>query len=152
MNDRQKMLVRDSFEKVLPIAEDAAALFYSRLFELDPSLKHLFKGNLREQGRKLMSAIQVVVTSLNRLEKIVPTVQELGRRHARYGVQPSHYQTVAEALLWTLEQGLGEAFTPETKDAWVAAYTVLAETMIAAAEQEAALNAVPMASAMAPAM
>lgn len=138
MNDKQKMLVRASFEKVLPIAETAAELFYGRLFELDPSLKHMFKGDMREQGRKLMSAIQLVVAGLDRLDKIVPAVQHLGRRHAHYGVQPEHYQTVATALLWTLEQGLGDAFTPETKDAWVAAYTILAETMIAAAEEELA--------------
>lgn len=137
MNDTQKMLVRASFEKVLPIADTAAALFYARLFELDPALKRLFKGDMHEQGRKLMSAIQLVVAGLDRLDHIVPAVQHLGRRHADYGVKPEHYQTVATALLWTLEQGLGEAFTPETKEAWIAAYTLLAETMQAAAAEAA---------------
>ncbi len=149
MNDTQKMLVRASFEKVLPIADAAAALFYDRLFELDPSLKRLFKGDLREQGRKLMSAIQLVVAGLDRLDQIVPAVQHLGRRHAGYGVKPEHYQTVAAALLWTLEQGLGAAFTPETKDAWVAAYTLLAETMIASAEGETRSKAAPINAAAA---
>ena len=148
MNDTQKLLVRASLEQVLPIAEAAAALFYGRLFELDPSLRHLFKGDMQEQGRKLMAAIQVVVAGLDRLDKIVPAVQSLGRRHAAYGVRPEHYQTVAAALLWTLEQGLGEAFTPDTKSAWAAAYTLLAETMIAAAE-EAQVPPVPIAAAQA---
>ncbi|HET7090540.1 MAG TPA: globin family protein [Anaerolineae bacterium] len=150
MNDTQKLLVRASFEKVLPIANAAAALFYRRLFELDPSLKPLFKGDMREQGRKLMSAIQLVVAGLDRLDKIVPAVQHLGRRHAGYGVKPEHYRTVGAALLWTLEQGLGEAFTPETKDAWIAAYTLLSDTMIAAAEDEVVSIAAPATVAMAP--
>lgn len=150
MNHTQKMLVRASFEKVLPIADAAAALFYRRLFELDPSLKPLFKGDMREQGRKLMSAIQLVVAGLDRLDKIVPAVQHLGRRHAGYGVKPEHYRTVGAALLWTLEQGLGEAFTPETKDAWLAAYALLSDTMIAAAEDEVGPKAAPVTVAMAP--
>ena len=151
MNDTQKMLVRASFEKVLPIADTAVALFYARLFELDPSLQRLFKGDMQEQGRKLMSAIQLVVAGLDRLEQIVPAVQHLGRRHTGYGVKPEHYQTVGAALLWTLEQGLGAAFTPETKEAWVAAYTLLAETMIAAAQDEAMSKVAPLTVAMAPA-
>jgi hemoglobin-like flavoprotein len=144
MNNRQKMLVQTTFEQVRPIADEAAALFYRRLFELDPSLRPMFHGDLREQGRKLMSMIQMVVGSLYRLDKIVPAIQGLGRRHAGYGVRPEHYQTVAAALLWTLEQGLGEAFTPEVKAAWVAAYTLLAEVM-----QAAAASAEPVAASAA---
>jgi hemoglobin-like flavoprotein len=126
-------LVRDSFAKVAPIAPAAAAMFYDRLFVLDPSLRPLFKGDMTEQGRKLMSMIGTAVANLHRLDAVVPTVRDLGRRHAGYGVQPSHYQTVATALLWTLEQGLGDDFTPATREAWVECYTTLAGTMQEAA-------------------
>ena len=133
MTPQQKVLVQNSFEQVLPIADVAAELFYGRLFELDPSLRPLFRGDMKEQGRALMSMIKVAVAGLNNLEKIVPAVQSLGRRHAAYGVTDAHYDTVAAALLWTLEQGLGEAFTPEVKGAWVEVYTILAMTMKEAA-------------------
>ncbi len=150
MNARQITLVQDSFARVAPIAEMAADLFYNRLFELDPSLRPMFPTDLTEQKRKLMAALKVVVSSLTRLEAIMPAVQELGRKHAGYGVRPEHYQTVAAALLWTLEQGLGEAFTSEVRAAWVAAYTLLAQTMVAAAE-EARPKVRPLVQAMAPA-
>lgn len=133
MTPKQITLIQTSFEQVLPIAETAAELFYGRLFELDPSLRPLFRGDMTEQGRKLMTTLKVVVNGLTRLEALVPAVQALGRRHAGYGVKDEHYQTVATALLWTLKQGLGDAFTLETEAAWVAAYTILAEVMIAAA-------------------
>lgn len=133
MNARQKYLVQTSFEKVAPIADTAAALFYGRLFELDPSLRPMFPADLTEQGRKLMHMLTLAVRGLDKLEELVPAVQVLGRRHAGYGVKPEHYVTVATALLWTLEKGLGEAFTPDVKEAWVAVYTVLANTMQAAA-------------------
>ena len=137
MTPEQKELVQNSFEQVLPIADVAAELFYERLFELDPSLRHLFRGDMKEQGRALMAMIKVAVAGLDKLEKIVPAVQSLGRRHATYGVTDAHYDTVAAALLWTLEQGLGEAFTPDVKGAWVEVYTILATTMKdAAAEVE----------------
>ena len=118
-------------------SEVAAELFYNKLFELDPALKPLFKGNMKEQGTKLMATLKLAVKGLDDLDKLVPVVQDLGRRHKGYGVAPAHYATVAEALLWTLGQGLAEAFTPEVEEAWTAVYTVLAETMIAAAADEA---------------
>lgn len=121
--------MRDSFAKVVPIAPQAAALFYDRLFVLDPSLKPLFKGDMTEQGRKLMEMIGTAVTNLGTLEKIIPAVQDLGRRHATYGVQPGHYDTVGTALLLTLGQGLGDAFTPPVKAAWAQAYMILATVM-----------------------
>jgi len=133
MNSEQIMLVQTSFVLVLPIADTAAALFYQRLFDLDPSLRPMFRGDIQEQGRKLMSMLKIVVNGLTRLEQLVPAVQELGKRHARYGVRDEHYNTVAAALLWTLRQGLGVAFTPEVEQAWAAAYGLLAETMKAAA-------------------
>jgi hemoglobin-like flavoprotein len=141
MTPDQIALVQTSFAQVLPIADAAAALFYGRLFELDPSLKPLFRGDMQEQGRKLMTMIRVVVNGLHRLDQLVPAVQELGRRHARYGVTDAHYDTVAAALLWTLGQGLGAGFTRDVEAAWTTAYTVLAETMKAAAAEALPLAA-----------
>lgn len=129
MTPKQVELVQGSWKKVLPIADTAAAIFYRKLFELDPALKSLFRSDMKEQGRKLMAMISVAVTGLTRLETIVPAVQDLGRRHVGYGVKDKHYDTVATALVFTLEKGLGDAFTPEMKDAWVTTYGVLAKTM-----------------------
>jgi len=129
MTPENQALVRDSFARIVPIAPQAAALFYDRLFVLDPTLKPLFKGDMREQGRKLMAMIGTAVANLGTLDAIVPAVQDLGRRHASYGVQPAYYDTVASALLWTLGQGLGNAFTPPVEAAWTEAYTVLATVM-----------------------
>jgi hemoglobin-like flavoprotein len=129
------VLVQDSFAAVLPIADDAAALFYRRLFELDPSLERMFRGDMTEQRRKLMQMLTAAVKGLNRLDQLVPVVEDLGRRHAGYGVADSHYDTVGAALLWTLEKGLGSAFTPEVKDAWITVYSLLASTMKNAAKE-----------------
>jgi hemoglobin-like flavoprotein len=129
MTPRQVELVQSSWSSVEPIAEAAAEIFYSKLFALDPSLRALFRGDMQEQGRKLMSMIAFAVKGLARLETLVPAVQALGRRHAGYGVRDRHYETVATALLWTLQQGLGKAFTPEVREAWATAYGVLATTM-----------------------
>jgi len=129
MTSRQIELVQTTWEKCVPIADQAAALFYGRLFELDPALKPMFKTDIEEQGKKLMTMITVAVRGLNDLDKLVPAVQDLGRRHVGYGVKDEHYETVGTALLWTLEKGLGGAFTPEVKEAWATTYTVLANTM-----------------------
>jgi hemoglobin-like flavoprotein len=133
MSPEQQTLVRDSFAKVVPIAPAAAAMFYDRLFTLDPSLRPLFTGDMAEQGRKLMAMIGTAVVNLHRLETIVPAVRDLGQRHAGYGVTDAHYDTVAAALLWTLEQGLGADFTPQTRDAWTVCYTAIAGEMKTAA-------------------
>lgn len=133
MTPEQIGLVQGTWAMVVPIKDTAAELFYNRLFELDPSLRKLFKGDMKEQGRKLMAMINVAVASLDKLDTIVPAVKDLGRRHIGYGVTPGHYATVAAALLWTLEKGLGDAFTPAAKEAWTQTYTVLANTMQAAA-------------------
>src|SRR5262249_31489827 len=111
-------------------------LFYRRLFDLDPSLRHLFKPDMSEQRRKLMQMLSAAVKGLDRLDQLVPVVKELGRRHAGYGVTDAHYDTVGKALLWTLQKGLGKAFTPEVRDAWTTVYTVLATTMKNAADEE----------------
>ena len=126
---RQKELVQGTFASIATIADDAAVLFYQRLFELDPSLRPMFRGDMSEQRKKLMQMITAAVKGLDRLEQLVPVVQDLGRRHAGYGVRDSHYETVGAALLWTLEAGLGKAFTPEVKEAWTAVYGLLSTTM-----------------------
>lgn len=133
MTPEQIRLVQTSFQKVIPISETAADLFYHRLFELDPSLRGLFKGDMQEQGRKLMHMIHAAVLGLDKPETIIPTVRNLGKRHASYGVQSKHYATVGSALLWTLEQGLGKDFTPEAKTAWTDTYMLLAGVMQEAA-------------------
>lgn len=138
MTPEQALLVKTSWEKVVPISETAAELFYGKLFELDPSVKALFKGDMKEQGAKLMKMINTAVNGLDKLEEIVPAVQQLGVRHVAYGVKDEHYETVGAALLWTLETGLGDAFTEEVKDAWATVYGVLADTMKAAAADAAA--------------
>lgn len=138
MTPEQLLLVKESWEKVVPIKEQAAELFYGKLFELDPALKPMFKGNMQEQGRKLTAMINTAVNGLDRLDAIVPAVQDLGRRHVAYGVTDSHYDTVGTALIWTLEKGLGPVFTPACKEAWVSVYGVLAGTMKSAAAEAAA--------------
>jgi hemoglobin-like flavoprotein len=126
-------LVRSSWQQVLPISDSAAKLFYGQLFELDPSLRSLFKGDMVEQGRKLMAMINTVVVSLDKLGPILGTIEEMGRRHVGYGVTETHYDTVGSALIWTLGKGLGEQFTPAVEKAWVDAYTTLASAMKQAA-------------------
>jgi len=126
----QIQLVQKTWKKLLPIENEAARLFYDRLFALDPSARALFRsGDLREQGRKLTAMITTAVNGLSRLDTIVPAVRALGRRHAGYGVTADHYDTVGAALIWTLEQGLGDDFTPEVLAAWFDVYTLLADTM-----------------------
>ncbi len=135
----QIALVQDTWRRVLPIQNEVARLFYERLFELDPSLTSLFSSiDLRAQGRKLTSMVSVAVNGLTRLDSIVPAVRELGHRHAGYGVKDAHYDTVAKALLWTLEQGLGDAFTPQVLLAWTEVYGLLSTTMKEAAAARAA--------------
>lgn len=135
MTPRQIDLVQATFKDVAAIKDDAAALFYGRLFELDPKLKPLFKGDMKEQGRKLMATIGVAVGGLRNPEKILPIVKRLGEKHVEYGVTESHYATVGEALLWTLGKGLGSKFTPEVKEAWAATYGLVSSVMIGAAKE-----------------
>jgi len=133
MTPEKIALVRNSWQLVLPIKDTAAQLFYGQLFELDPSLRSLFKGDMAEQGRKLMAMINTVVISLDKLGPILETIEDMGRRHVAYGVTEAHYDTVGSALIWTLGQGLGEQFTPAVEDAWADAYTALASAMKQAA-------------------
>jgi len=138
MTPQQIDLVQSSFAKVAPIADAAAALFYGRLFELAPGVKPLFHGDMAEQGRKLMMTLGVVVNGLKNLDAIVPAAQALAVKHVGYGVEATDYPPVGEALLWTLQQGLGEAYTAEVAAAWTTAYTTLSGVMIAAAYGEEA--------------
>jgi hemoglobin-like flavoprotein len=125
--------VQSTWKTVEAIAPQAAELFYANLFAADPSLRPLFKGDMAAQGRKLMQMIGAAVGKLDDLDTLVPILRNLGARHAGYGVQDAHYDTVGRALLRTLEQGLGEAFTPEVKDAWASVYGTMAGVMMLAA-------------------
>lgn len=135
MTPQQIKLVQTSFTKVAPIANTAADLFYGRLFEIAPQVRAMFPADLSQQKKKLMTMLGAAVGGLSHLDTLVPAVQALGRRHVAYGVTAAHYTPVGAALLWTLEQGLGEAFTPEVKDAWATAYIVLSTAMIQAANE-----------------
>jgi hemoglobin-like flavoprotein len=133
MTPEQVILVQTSFERILPIASQAAALFYRRLFVLDPALRALFKGDMAEQGRKLMTMLRMVIVGLDRLETLLQAIEQLGARHHSYGVQAEHLATFAAALLLMLEHSLGELWTLEVGSAWVSAYQLLAATMLEAA-------------------
>ncbi|QJR09859.1 Flavohemoprotein [Usitatibacter rugosus] len=142
MTPQQIALVQDSWKKIVPIRDMAALLFYARLFELDPSLRPHFRKPLDQQGRKLMGMLGTAVGCLGRMGEITATAGDLGRRHAAYGVKDEHYDSVAEAFLWTLEQALDTDFTPELREAWTVAYTTLANVMKDAANDPAFSQAV----------
>lgn len=129
MTSAQIELIRQSFARVAPIADTAAALFYKRLFDLDPALRPMFPPSLDMQGRKLMQMIGAAVGMLDKPRALIPALENLGRRHTGYGVEDRHYDTVGEALLWTLEKGLGASFTAEVRQAWTELYGVIATTM-----------------------
>ena len=130
MTPEQVKAIQDSYAKVAPISEQAAALFYGRLFEIAPAVKPLFRGDIKEQGKKLMATLAVVVNGLGDLPSILPAASALAKRHVGYGVTAADYAPVGAALLWTLEKGLGEQWTPDLAAAWTAAYTILADYMI----------------------
>ncbi|MDD1795102.1 globin domain-containing protein [Enterovibrio makurazakiensis] len=125
----QVTLITESFKKVEPISLKAAEIFYDTLFSYDPSLKALFKGDMKQQGRKLMAMLHAAVSTLNSPEQLLPVLQQLAKRHEGYGVKKSHFTPVGNALLHTLKVGLGDDFTPETRAAWVALLHFVADTM-----------------------
>lgn len=134
MTPEQTRIVRETWSQVAPIADQASQLFYDRLFEIDPSTKPLFRADgLAEQRRKLMQTLDQLVRGLDRLDDLVPVIQDLGRRHVAYGVRDAHYDSVGAALLWTLERGLGTDWTDEAKGAWTEVYTLTADVMRGAA-------------------
>lgn len=137
MTSHDITLVKESFRKLAPIADQAAALFYARLFELDPSLRHLFHNDMEAQEKKLMQMIGMAVQSLDRIEALVPLLAQLGARHVGYGVRDEHYATVGAALLWALEKSLGREFTPTVKLAWSETYGLMSNTMMAGARAAA---------------
>jgi len=130
MTPNQIKAIQDSFAKVAPISEQAAALFYGRLFEIAPAVKPLFRGDMTDQGRKLMATLAVVVNGLGNLHDVLPAASALAKRHVDYGVKAEDYTPVGAALLWTLQQGLGKAWTPDLAQAWGAAYALLSDYMI----------------------
>src|SRR3954469_20259926 len=133
MDSTQIKLVQDSFAKVAPISEQAAVLFYDRLFEVAPGVRAMFPADMTEQRKKLMATLAVVVNGLANLESILPAASALATRHVSYGAKAEHYPVVGGALLWTLEKGLGEAWTPEVASAWTVAYGTLSGFMISEA-------------------
>jgi nitric oxide dioxygenase len=133
MNPAEIKLVQDSFAKVAPISEQAAVIFYDRLFEVAPSVRAMFPDDMTEQRKKLMGTLAVVVNGLSNLEAVLPAASALAKRHVNYGAKPEHYPVVGGALLWTLEQGLGAAWTPDVAAAWTAAYGTLSGYMISEA-------------------
>ncbi|WP_291684953.1 globin family protein [Bradyrhizobium sp.] len=133
MNPTQVRLVQESFAKVAPISETAAVLFYDRLFEIAPTVKAMFPADMTEQRKKLMAMLAAVVNGLANLESILPAASALAKRHVAYGAKPEHYPVVGSALLWTLEKGLGDAWTADVADAWTAAYGTLSGFMISEA-------------------
>jgi hemoglobin-like flavoprotein len=133
MTPDQIQLVQQSFSKVAPIADQAAVLFYDRLFEVAPQVKSMFPADLTEQRKKLMGTLAVVVNGLGNLQSVLPAASALANRHVAYGAKPEHYPVVGAALLWTLEKGLGDGWTPEVAEAWTTAYGTLSGFMIAEA-------------------
>jgi nitric oxide dioxygenase len=132
--------VQRSFALVAPIADQAGMLFYERLFTIDPTLRPMFAADLTEQSKKLMHVLAVAANGLGRPDTLVPIVEALGTRHLAYGVKDEHYETVGQALIWTLEQGLGDSFTPDVKSAWLSAYGLLSGVMKSAAHKETAVR------------
>jgi hemoglobin-like flavoprotein len=152
MTPNQISLVRDTWQRVIPIQQQAAMIFYDKLFAPDPSLRALFKGDFEEQKLKLMKMIGIAVSSLDRLDDIMPGLKSLGARHDSYGVKPKHYATVGVALLGASETGLGSAFTPDVKAAWTGAYIVLSQSMqTAATDTTSAHRVAPTSPALTPA-
>lgn len=135
ITEKEIHLVQSTWEAVTPIADQAATIFYDKLFELDGELRSLFPEDLSDQKKKLMQMITVAVKGLTKLEEIVPAVQALGKRHVGYGVKDEHYETVGTALILTLGAGLQDAFTDEVKDAWIKVYGILSSTMIEASKE-----------------
>jgi hemoglobin-like flavoprotein len=136
MTPREIQLVQDSFRRIEPLADAAAAAFYARLFELDPALRSLFRSDMTEQRKNLMATLRAIVANLRSIDGLVPGIQAMARRHSVYGVKASDYATVGQALIETFHKQLGSEFTDEVRTAWLSAYVLLAETMIAASQEE----------------
>ncbi|MDJ0740477.1 MAG: globin family protein [Gammaproteobacteria bacterium] len=143
MTPEQKQLVKDSWAKVLPIKATAAELFYNRLFEVYPEVRPYFKGDMTQQGNKLMAMLNTAVNGLDNLEALIEPLKQSGKAHAGYGVKAEDYDKVGDAFLWTLEQGLGDGFTPDVKEAWTVVYTTVAGVMIDGADYDTVASPAP---------
>lgn len=137
MTPEQIRLVQESFARIVPIRDRVTGLIYERLFELDPGLRAMFRGDMARQRSRFALALAMMVHGLKNQGAIIPVLQELGRRHAGYGVRPGHYATLREALFWALERTFGDDFTPELREAWTRAYDLATSTMLEAAAQPA---------------
>jgi hemoglobin-like flavoprotein len=137
MTDLKILAVKNSWSYIIFQSEEVSALFYNKLFELDPSLRPLFRGNIEEQGKKLMDMLTMIVARLQRMQDIAGEVKNLGQRHVGYGTKPEHYQTVGKALLWSLENALGDHWNMEMHEAWTEAYALMANTMLQGAQTSA---------------
>lgn len=133
LSAKDKQLIQSSFKQVLPIADAAAEIFYAKLFEYDPALKKLFRGDLKKQGQMLMSTLKAAVDGLDDVPALAKVLQALAKRHLDYGVKVDDYTPVGNALLFTLHKGLGDGFTPEVRQAWVKVYSIIASVMRSAA-------------------
>lgn len=130
--------VQQSFKQVVPIADKVGRIFYARLFETHPEVRPMFAEDIQPQAKKLVQMLALIVNSLHKLDTILPVVDDLARRHKSYGVVDAHYPVVGDTLIWTLEQGLGDAFTPQVKRAWATAFDTLSSVMITAAKEPVA--------------
>lgn len=135
MTEEQKKLIITSFQQILPCADHTAMLFYERLFALDPALRPLFQGDMAKQRVKLMDMLDTAIGSLDRLDRLVPVLWQLGKRHGGYGVTDAHYDTVGAALFWALGEEMGVEFTPAHREAWAEVYGLMANTMKQAAAE-----------------
>ncbi|ATY32559.1 globin family protein [Sphingomonas psychrotolerans] len=140
MNPETIVLVQKSFKVVASIADEVGPMFYARLFDVRPELRPLFADNIEPQARKLVQMLAMVVNGLHRLDALMPAIEDLARRHIDYGVVAEHYPAVGDALIWTLEQGLGDAFTPPVRRAWVTTYAALSRAMIAATRETSGIH------------
>lgn len=137
MDANQIALVKESWNYVIVKSDEAGQLFYSRLFEVAPGVQHLFKGDVKEQSRKLMGMVTLIVSKLDKLETILDDIRSLASRHNKYGAKKEHYAVVGSCLIWTLKTGLGDRWTKQTEEAWVTVYQVLADAMIVNQESTA---------------
>jgi len=133
MTPEQVQIIKLTFAQVMSHKDQVGRMFYDRLFAVAPETRPLFKGGIEAQSRKLMETLALAISMLRDMPRLVSTLEALAQRHVGYGVQDEHYDKVGEVLLWTLEQGLGAAFTPEASAAWTELYGAVAQIMRKAA-------------------
>lgn len=142
MTPQQIAAVRESWTRLLPIQDTAAELFYQRLFRVYPEVEPLFKGDMQEQGEKLMKLLGKAVDFLDDTDALIEPLKQAGRAHRSYGVKQEDYEKVADCLFWTLEEGLGKAFDSFTRESWAETYAAVSGIMIQGAGYEKAPDTV----------